>query len=194
MTTLNPTALDRFWTFLRIAPWVGSVGLLILPAAAMQFTDEVQWTAFDFAVAGAALFICCSLWELGFRLSDSAAYRMGLGIAVGMALVTLWVNGAVGVIGDEDNPANLMFVVVLAIAVVGAFVANFKAAGMARAMTATAAAQAVVGAIALAGRMGSEADNWMQVIVVFTFVMCTAWMLSAWLFRRAAAERPLAAG
>lgn len=193
MTTLNPTALDRFWTFLRIAPWIGSVGLLILPAVAMQFSEEVQWTAFDFAVAGAALFICCSLWELGFRLSDSAAYRMGLGIAVGAALVTLWVNGAVGVIGDEDNPANLMFVVVLALGVVGAFVANFKAAGMARAMTATAVAQALVGVIALAGRMGSEAGAWMQVIVVFTFVMCAAWMLSAWLFRRAAAERPLAA-
>ena len=83
MTTRTFTGLDRFWTFLRIAPWIGSVGLLILPAVAMQFTDEVQWTAFDFAVAGAMLFICCSLWELGFRLSDSAAYRMGLGIAVG---------------------------------------------------------------------------------------------------------------
>ena len=193
MTTRTSTGLDRFWTFLRIAPWIGSVGLLILPAVAMQFTDEVQWTAFDFAVAGAMLFICCSLWELGFRLSDSAAYRMGLGIAVGAALVTLWVNGAVGVIGDEDNPANLMFVAVLAMGVVGAFVANFKAAGMARAMTATAAAQALVGVVAFAGRMGSEAGNWMQVIVGFTFVMCTAWMLSAWLFRRAAGEPTRAA-
>ena len=193
MTTRTFTGLDRFWTFLRIAPWIGSVGLLILPAVAMQFTDEVQWTAFDFAVAGAMLFICCSLWELGFRLSDSAAYRMGLGIAVGAALVTLWVNGAVGVIGDEDNPANLMFVAVLAMGVAGAFVANFKAAGMARAMTATAAAQALVGVIAFAGRTGSEAGNWMQVIVVFTLVMCTAWMLSAWLFRQAAGDQTRAA-
>ena len=193
MTTRTFTGLDRFWTFLRIAPWIGSVGLLILPAVAMQFTDEVQWTAFDFAVAGAMLFICCSLWELGFRLSDSAAYRMGLGIAVGAALVTLWVNGAVGVIGDEDNPANLMFVVVLAMGVVGAFVADFKAAGMARTMTATAAAQALVGVIAFAGRTGSEAGNWMQVIVVFTLVMCTAWMLSAWLFRQAAGDQTRAA-
>ncbi len=186
MTTTTHTAMDRVWGFLRIAPWIGSAGLLLLPLVAMQFTDEVQWTAFDFAVAGALLFICCSLWELGFRISRNAAYRMGLGVAVGGALFTLWANGAVGVIGNEDNPANLMFIVVIALGVVGAFVANFRAAGMARAMTAVAAAQALVGVIAFAGRMGSEAGNWMQVIVIYTLVMCTGWMLSAWLFRRAA--------
>lgn len=188
MTTRTFTGLDRFWTFLRIAPWIGSVGLLILPAVAMQFTDEVQWTAFDFAVAGAMLFICCSLWELGFRLSDSAAYRMGLGIAVGAALVTLWVNGAVGVIGDEDNPANLMFGAVLAVALLGSLAALFRAPGMAIAMFAAAFAQFAVGVIALVGGM-AEGPAAPYDVIGSTGFLGGMWLVSGLLFRKAARER-----
>lgn len=42
-------------------------------------------------------------------------------------------NGAVGIVGSEDNPANLMYGGVLAVGIVGAVIARFRAEGMARA-------------------------------------------------------------
>ena len=53
----------------------------------------------------------------------------------------VWINLAVGIIGSEDNPANLMYGGVLAVGVAGAVAARFRPGGMARALAATALAQ-----------------------------------------------------
>jgi hypothetical protein len=59
-----------------------------------------------------------------------------------------WMSVAAGLIGiEDDDPANMMYAGVLAIGLVGAFIARFKARGLARALFATALAQAVVGAV-----------------------------------------------
>ena len=41
--------------------------LLLIPLIAMQFTDEVNWTLFDFVIAGALLFGTGLLSELIMR-------------------------------------------------------------------------------------------------------------------------------
>ena len=61
----------------------------------------------------------------------------------------LWINGAVGLIGSEDNPANLMYGGVLAVGVIGAVIARLEPLGMARALFATALAQFLVPVVAL---------------------------------------------
>lgn len=65
-----------------------------------------------------------------------------------------WVNLAVGIIGSEDNPLNVVFVGVLAIGIVGAFIARFQPRGMARAMVAVGIAQVLVAVAALIGGHG----------------------------------------
>ena len=50
---------------------------------------------------------------------------------------------------EDDDPANLLYVGVLAIGFIGAIIARLQPRGLARALFATALAQAVVGAIAL---------------------------------------------
>src|SRR3546814_9216663 len=42
----------NFW---RRARWIAIAAILVLPFLAMQWTDEVTWTAADFAVAGILL-------------------------------------------------------------------------------------------------------------------------------------------
>jgi hypothetical protein len=58
-------------------------------------------------------------------------------------------NLAVGIIGSEDNPVNLMYFGVIAIGILGATMARLRPQGMARALFTTALAQALVPVIAL---------------------------------------------
>jgi hypothetical protein len=173
----------------RIAPWAIAALLLLLPLVAMQFTDEVAWDETDFIVFGAMLAGACGAWELAARMTGSAAYRAAVGVAVAAAFILVWMNLAVGIIGSEDNSANLMYGGVLAVAIVGAVIAGFQARGMARALVATALAQALAGMIALIAGWGSTGANWPQVIVVLTLFFAALWLISAWLFRKAAREQ-----
>lgn len=77
--------------------------------------------------------------------------------------------GAVGILGVEGDPADRLYLAVLAVAVVGSVVARRRAAGMARTMVVTAAAVCLVGVAALCAGPG-------------------------WLFRSAARSHPLSDG
>src|SRR5918998_5011915 len=72
------------------------------------------------------------------------AYRSVVGVALAAAFILVWINLAVGVIGTEDDLANLMYVGVLAVGIIGAIISRFRPHGMARALFATAIAQALV--------------------------------------------------
>lgn len=125
--------------------------ILSVPLLAMQFTDEVAWNLFDFVFAGVFLFGTGLAYDLVARRVGNPAYRAATGIALASALLLVWVNGAVGIIGSEDNAANLMYFGVLAIGMTGAFIARLEPNGMARTLFAMALAQALVGVIALIG-------------------------------------------
>jgi hypothetical protein len=170
----------------RVLGWGTAVALLVTPLVAMQFTSEVNWTLSDFLFAWAMFGIVGGTFELAVRASGNKAYRGGAAVALATAFLLVWINGAVGIIGSEGNPANFMFLVVIAIAIAGAIVARFEAPGMARAMSVAAAAEALVGLIALAWRLGaSEPPGMVGVLVLINF-FALLWLLAAWLFRRAA--------
>lgn len=130
------------WRRVRWLVWGGIGGLLLLPAVAMQFTDEVDWTPFDFVVMGLLLGSVGGVFELALRMARSHAYVIGSGIAAGTGFLAVWVNLAVGIIGSEQNPANAMFFAVLVIAFFGAVLAQLQPRGLVRTMQVTAAAQA----------------------------------------------------
>jgi hypothetical protein len=176
----------RFW---RMAPWAIAALILLLPLVAMQFTEEVAWDETDFAVMGAMLFGACGAYELAARMTGNIAYRAAVGVALAAALILVWMNLAVGVIGSEGNPANLMYGGVLAVGIVGAVIARLQPHGMARALAATALAQALVGVIALIGRLGSTGASWPGAVVFLTGFFAALWLVSAWLFHKAAREQ-----
>jgi hypothetical protein len=162
----------------RAALWGGAAALLLVPAVAMQFSDEVRWGPGSFLVMGTLLAILCGLIELGARLGTHWAYRLGFALAALAGFTTVWVNLAVGMIGGEDDPRNFVFVGVLLIAAIGALWARFRAAGMAHAMFATALAMA--GTTLLAARGGE-----MRVALLMT-AWIVAWSIAALLFQVAA--------
>jgi hypothetical protein len=165
---------------LRIAIWGTAVFLLLLPWVAMQFTAEVAWTGSDFVVFGCMLLLVCGMYELAAHISSSKAYRLAMGMALMGAFLLTWINLAVGIIGNEDNPANLLFFAVPAVGASGALLARFRSGGMARALVATAITQ---GLILLAGLIA----GWGHTFPISGFFILL-WLTSAQLFRRAAQE------
>ncbi len=162
--------------------------ILLLPLLAMQFTDEVVWDLADFVVAGALLVGTGFMYELVARKGGSIAYRAAVGIALATALLLVWINLAVGIIGNEDNPANLMYIGVLAVGFIGAVIARLEQRGMARALFATALAQALVPVIALIIWKPSVASDVVGVFGLNAF-FAMLFVASALLFRRAERER-----
>ncbi len=173
----------------RIALWGMAALLLLLPLLAMQFTDEVAWDLADFAIFAAMLVGACGTYELAARMTGNPAYRAGVGVALAAAFALAWVNGAVGIIGNEDDPANMMYGGVLVVGILGAVLARFRPHGMARAMVATAFAQAVVAVVALIAGWGSTGPSWPRDILALTGFFVALWLGSALLFRKAARGR-----
>jgi len=177
----------------RIAALAAAALILLVPLVAMQFTDEVVWNVADFAFFGVLLVGAGITYELAARKTGNTVYRSAVGVALAAAFMLVWVNGAVGVVGSEDNDANLMYAGVLAVGIIGALIARFQPKGMARALFATALAQVLVAMIALIAGLGSTGPIWPWDILILTGFFAALWVGSALLFRNAAREQPLAA-
>ncbi|EAU66393.1 conserved hypothetical protein [Stigmatella aurantiaca DW4/3-1] len=165
----------------RRAVWGTAAFILLLPLLAMQFTGEVAWGPADFAIFGAMLFAACGTYEMAARMTGNTAYRAAVGVALAASFILVWMNLAVGIIGSEDNPANLMYGGVLAVGIGGAILARFQPHGMARALAGTALAQALVAVIA----------GWGYTLILTGFFVAL-WLTSARLFQKAAREQSLA--
>jgi hypothetical protein len=164
----------------RAVAWGGAAALILLPLVAMRFTSEVDWDAADFLLAIGLFGGVGLMFELAVRMSPSRSYRAGVAVALAAAFLLTWINLAVGIIGNEENPFNLLYFAVIAVAALGAVAARFRAGGMAVAMAVAAGGQVLVAVIALAGGFGFTGP-----ITVFFGGL---WLAAAWLFRKAARE------
>lgn len=81
---------------LRRVGWALVAVILLLPAVAMPFTDDVQWTASDFAIAAVLLIGAGLLIELAVWKARSLPVRLALCLAVLGVVGLIWVDGAVG--------------------------------------------------------------------------------------------------
>lgn len=146
----------------------------------------MDWDLTDFAVAGALLLGVGVSYALATRATKNTAYRVAVGIALAAALILIWINGAVGIIGDENNDANMMYFGVLAVGLTGAIIARFQPRGMVHALYATATAQVLVAVIALNADLGATGPVWPKDILVITGFFVALWLISARLFQGAA--------
>lgn len=169
MATIPENSRELHWNSWRIGAWAFAGLILLLPLVAMQFTDEVKWDVADFAFAALLIIGTGMLFELAAKRVDNLAYRAAVGVALGAAFLLVWVNAAVGLIGSENNNANMMYGGVLAVGVIGAAIARFKPKGMARTMFAMAFAQAIVAVIALTGDLGDPVSGPLEIVLVNGF-------------------------
>jgi hypothetical protein len=166
-----------FWSALR---WSAALGLLLVPLIAMQFSAEVNWTAGDFLFAALVIGGAGLAYELAARTVSGSAYRAAVAVAISGAVLIVWANGAVGIAGDEDNPANLLFYAVVAVGFAGAIVTLARPGPMAWVMGTMAVLQVSVGIAT------SSID---PAVIPATLLFTCAWIVAAGLFHRAARER-----
>ncbi len=121
--------------------------------------------------------------------SPKTTYRAAVGLALLTAGLLIWLSLGVGIIGADGDPANRLYFGVLAVGLVGAIFARFRPLGMARALLATALAQALVAVIAVAARLGYPWSGPLELTILNGFFVAL-FGAAAWLFWRAAQTRP----
>lgn len=161
--------------------------VLSVPLVAMRFSDEVAWSVFDFAFAGVLLLGVGFAYQVASRMSRDFGYRAAAGVALATTLLLIWINGAVGVIGTEDDAINLLYGGVLGVGIVGAIIARFRSQGMMRALLATAVAQMLVAVIALLAGKHDLPHSSVSQILALNGGFAVLWIVSALLFRWASA-------
>ena len=163
----------------------------------MQFTDEVVWTLSDFIFAGILIFGSGFTYMLLTRGAGDIFYRLAVGSTISTGFLLIWVNLAVGIIGSENNPINLLYFGVIAVGMIGAIIARFQPKGMALTLFLAAFAQALVAAYALLiGEHHSltelyhstAAESIIKILAVNGFFIFL-WIISALLFRYVAQEK-----
>lgn len=169
----------------RMARWTVVALLLLLPLVAMQFTDEVNWSAFDFAFAAVLLAGTVIPYELAVKKAGGIAYRAGAAVALGAAFLLVWLGAGVGIIGADGDPANLLYAGVIAVGIIGAIVARAEPRGLAFTLLAMALAQALIAAIAVIGKLGYPWSGPVELIGLNAFFVAL-FTASALLFRKAA--------
>lgn len=161
----------------RLAVWAGAAGLMVLPVLAMRGVEGLARDPGDLAFLAILLAGTGIAYELAENLPNQLAYRAGVGLALAATVLLVWINLAVGIIGNEGNPGNLIYAGVLVVAITGALGARLKPRGMARAMVATAIAQLLAFVVALVCGFGFTGP--------ITLFFVTLWLSAARLFGKA---------
>ncbi len=73
--------------------------LLIIPLIAMQLTDEVEWSLFDFIIMGTLLSITGMMGEIIFKKVKKYEHRVILYLVVIIIFFLIWAELSVGIFG-----------------------------------------------------------------------------------------------
>ncbi len=144
----------------------------------------MDWDPIDFVIMGALLGSVFGGIGLILRFSKNHSYRGAMSLAMLSAFLLIWVNGAVGIIGSENNPVNLAFGGVLSITFVGAMISRLQPKGMARTMYITAAAQVLIAVIVIIAKLGATSPAWPRDILLASGIFTSLWLAAALLFHR----------
>ena len=152
--------------------------MLIGPVALLRLAEGTPWDSEDFGFLAVMLGLLAIAWEVALRISGAAAYAVATALTLLLLLATFWVNLAVGIVGSEDNPVNLVFFAVPAVAIIAICWARWRAARMAWAMVVAAAAQLLVFVALLISGNGFTGP--------ITIFFAALWLIAGLLFRKAA--------
>jgi hypothetical protein len=165
--------------------WVALVTAVILfiPLMAMQFTNEVNWSAGDFVIMGILVFTTGFSYVLLIRSSSNIIYRASVALAIGSTFLLIWANLAVGLIGSGANAANLMYAGIVAIVIIGTFLSRLTAKGMERVMFTAAITLVLIAIIQWLAKMYQYPGSSVIEIIAVNGFFATLFAVAGLLFR-----------
>lgn len=181
-TTMSPNNIFQY----AVSASLVAAFLLLLPLSAKLILDGMAWSFFDFVAAWILLFGAGFTYRMVARKMGNISYRAAVGVAVSTALFLVWSNLAVGLLGSEDNPANWMYVGVLAIGFLGSIITQLQPKGMSYVLFAMASAHFFVAIIALMAGLHLSPESSVAEILGVNGFFAVLWIASALLFRNAA--------
>lgn len=157
--------------------------LLAIPFTGMQFSNEINWSVSDFIISGIMIFSTGLAYVLFTRKHADLIYKAACALSLFSSLLMVWSNLAVGLIGHESTPINLLYFGVLGLGIIGTFIAGFKPYAMARVLFIMATGVVGITVIALMFDMQElPGSSFTEVIGVNAFFI-TLFMISAGLFQ-----------
>lgn len=105
-----------------------AAGITLLPLCASAFVEDWHWGPSGFLVFGAFVFIAALGYQAVANNANSRAYKFAAGLAVTTTFILMWTNF---VLAADANTANLIFLCVVPIGIIGAVIARLKPRGMA---------------------------------------------------------------
>ncbi len=147
--------------------------------------EGFHWTPGDFLFAFVLIFGTGSLFELARnKAAGNTAYTLACAATLAGAFLLIWINGAVGIIGDSD--INALYFAVIATLGIGTVLARTQPRGMSITLSVAALVQFCIPIIALLlGTEDFRPGIWYVFELNGFFVILFA--VSAALFRRATA-------
>ncbi len=118
--------------------------ILLIPIIGNMYFEGWHWTLFDFVFAGVFLFGAGMAYLFVASKGTMLSYRIGAALAVIGCLLLVWINGAVGIIGNEGNAINLLYFAIPAVGLLGATFSGLQARGMSFTLIAMAVLQMLV--------------------------------------------------
>jgi hypothetical protein len=167
-----------------------TVLILLVPFVAMQFTNGVNWGVGDFIIMGALIFGTGLAYVLLTIFASNLLYKAAIACALGTTFFMVWANLAVGLIGAGSHWGNMMYMGVVAIAIIGSIISKFTSGGMERAMYATAFSIVLVAAIALIANMDEYPGSSVNEIIMVNGFFALLYAVSGVLFRYASQTKP----
>lgn len=173
-------------------PAIASTLFLIIPLTGMLLSAGVNWGLFDFIFAWVIIFGSGFTYKFITSKISNTKYKAALAIAVFTSLFIVWSNLAVGIIGSEDNPVNLIYFVMLFAVIIGGVAVKFHPKGLSILMFAAAAAHGLIPFIAfvLIGAENIERfTREMNVLIGIHLFIIMLWTISGLLFRYSAQDK-----
>jgi len=117
--------------------------------------------------------------------TKNLSYKTAAALAVITPILLLWLISAVGVLGAAGDKADLMYIAVLLVEIIGVFIVRFKSRGLAFVMIAAALIQSLIAVIALINEMNIAPHSSIGEILGLNGFFVALFLFSAWLFRKA---------
>ncbi|MEY2776765.1 MAG: hypothetical protein RLY30_863 [Pseudomonadota bacterium] len=143
----------------------------------------MNWGIWDFLVFAGMLGLSWAGIRRVRQKPRPRPYTAAWASVIASLFFLVWANLAVGVIGSEDNPVNLLLFLPYVLVLISAYRGRGQPAVLARAAAWAAGMQLLLGVLAWSLGWESRPFIW-----VFTGIYVLSWLFAAWAFGRCSTE------